>query len=88
LLIAATGYFYTSNRHTLTAFLGEPLELPEAITHWEGFVIEIVLRAVRADDAQETTTPPHEVNMTPIAHVRSRRPKGVQAPLGVARREA
>ena len=30
LLIAATGYFYTSNRHTLTAFLGEPLETPEA----------------------------------------------------------
>jgi hypothetical protein len=30
LLIAATGYFYTSNRHTLTPFLGEPLETPEA----------------------------------------------------------
>ena len=34
LLIASTGYFYTSNRHTLTAFLGEPLETPEAVSHW------------------------------------------------------
>lgn len=53
LLIAATGYFYTSNRHTLTAFLGEPLETPEAVAHWEDFVIETVLRTVRADEAPE-----------------------------------
>lgn len=53
LLIAATGYFYTSNRHTLTAFLGEPLESPEAVAHWEDFVIETVLRTVRADETQE-----------------------------------
>ena len=60
LLIASTGYFYTSNRHTLTAFLGEPMELPAAITHWEDFVIETVLRTVRADEAQDTTPTPHE----------------------------
>ncbi|PIF76090.1 TetR family transcriptional regulator [Variovorax sp. 54] len=62
LLIASTGYFYTSNRHTLTAFLGEPMESPEAIRHWEDFVIETLLRTVRADDIQEqdNTTPPHE----------------------------
>jgi len=54
LLIAATGYFYTANRHTLTAFLGEPMELPAAVTHWEDFVIETVLRTVRADDVQDT----------------------------------
>jgi len=62
LLIAATGYFYTSNRHTLTAFLGEPLESPEAVAHWEDFVIETVLRTVRADESQETQEPtlPHE----------------------------
>ena len=57
LLIASTGYFYTSNRHTLTAFLGEPLESPEAVAHWEDFVIETVLRTVRADDVQEPTPP-------------------------------
>ncbi|SOD21578.1 transcriptional regulator, TetR family [Variovorax sp. YR752] len=65
LLIASTGYFYTSNRHTLTAFLGEPLESPEAITHWEDFVIETLLRTVRADadteaDEPQDNTPPHE----------------------------
>ena len=62
LLIAATGYFYTANRHTLTAFLGEPLELPAAVTHWEDFVIETLLRTVRADEVQDIqdTNPPHE----------------------------
>ena len=63
LLIAATGYFYTANRHTLTAFLGEPLESPEAVAHWQDFVIETVLRTVRADEpASETPsdTTPHE----------------------------
>ncbi len=48
LLIASTGYFYMSNRHTLTAFLGEPLETPEAVARWEAFAIDTVLRAVHA----------------------------------------
>jgi AcrR family transcriptional regulator len=52
LLIVSTGYFYMSNRHTLTAFLGEPLETPQAFGHWEGFVIETVLRAVEARPAE------------------------------------
>ncbi|WP_077000267.1 TetR/AcrR family transcriptional regulator [Variovorax sp. KK3] len=56
LLIASTGYFYTSNRHTLTAFLGEPLETPEAVTHWEDFVIETVLRTVDARASEEDTS--------------------------------
>ncbi|MET0542541.1 MAG: TetR family transcriptional regulator [Variovorax sp.] len=46
LLIASTGYFYMSNRHTLTAFLGEPLETAEAVARWEAFAIDTVLRAV------------------------------------------
>lgn len=61
LLIASTGYFYTSNRHTLTAFLGEPLETPEAVSHWEDFVIETVLRTVDAGVSDQPTTVPHEV---------------------------
>jgi TetR/AcrR family transcriptional regulator, upper aerobic nicotinate degradation pathway regulator len=61
LLIASTGYFYTSNRHTLTAFLGEPLETPEAVAHWEDFVIESVLRTVDAGLPDEPSTPPSEV---------------------------
>ena len=64
LLIASTGYFYTSNRHTLTAFLGEPLESPEATAHWEEFVIETVLRTVRADEAQDNNIPPHDEDTT------------------------
>ena len=46
LLIAATGYFYMSNRHTLSAFLGEDLLAPDAVRHWECFVVDTVLRAV------------------------------------------
>lgn len=63
LLIAATGYFYMSNRYTLTSFLGESLESAEAVAHWEGFVIETVLRTVRMDEknSNEISLPiPHE----------------------------
>ncbi len=60
LLIASTGYFYMSNRHTLTAFLGEPLETPEAVAHWEDFVIETVLRTVDAGASEEASPSPHE----------------------------
>ena len=46
LLIAATAYFYNSNRHTLSAFLGEDLKAPEAIAHWRDFIVTTVLRTV------------------------------------------
>ena len=48
LMIAALGYFYQSNRFTLSAFFGENLEAPEAVAHWEAFVIDAVLRQVAA----------------------------------------
>jgi len=47
LMIAAMNYFYISNRHTLSAFLGEKLESPEALAHWQAFVVEAVLRTVK-----------------------------------------
>ena len=47
LMIAAMNYFYLSNRHTLSAFLGEKLESPEALAHWQAFVVEAVLRTVK-----------------------------------------
>ena len=47
LLIAATGYFYMSNRYTLTAFLGESLEDPRNVQSWKDFVTESVLRIVQ-----------------------------------------
>ena len=46
LLIASLGYFYLSNRHTLSAFLGDNLEAPDALAHWEGFVLDTVLRTM------------------------------------------
>ncbi len=60
LLIASTGYFYLSNRHTLSAFLGESLETPEAVARWEGFVIDTVLRAVRLAPAAPAAAIPAE----------------------------
>jgi AcrR family transcriptional regulator len=46
LLIAATGYFYISNRHTLSAFLGEDLQTAEAMAEWQAFITSTVLRTV------------------------------------------
>jgi AcrR family transcriptional regulator len=46
LMIAAMGYFYLSNRYTLSAFLGESLDTPGALAHWEAFMIDAVLRKV------------------------------------------
>ncbi|MBC8055699.1 MAG: TetR/AcrR family transcriptional regulator, partial [Rhizobiales bacterium] len=47
LMIASMGYFYLSNRYTLSAFLGEQLETPEALAHWEAFLIDAVLRTIQ-----------------------------------------
>ena len=49
LLIAATGYFYIANRHTLSAFLGEDLQAPEAVSEWQAFITSTVLRIVMKD---------------------------------------
>ena len=48
LMIAAMGYFYLSNRYTLSAFLGEALQSDAALSHWEHFLIDSVLRTVAA----------------------------------------
>lgn len=50
LTIAALGYFYQSNRYTLSAFLGENLEDPDTFERWETFVIESVLRIISPVD--------------------------------------
>ncbi len=54
LLIAATGYFYLSNSHTLSAFLGENLRTPPALAQWQAFIEHTVLRTV--------TLQPGEIN--------------------------
>jgi len=49
LMVAGLCYFYLSNRFTLSAFLGEDLEAPAALQHWQGVVVDTVLRAVRKE---------------------------------------
>lgn len=44
LMIASMAYFYVGNRYTLSSFLGEQLEAPEAIVHWEAFMLDTVRR--------------------------------------------
>ena len=50
LMIAAMGYFYLANRYTLSAFLGERVDTPEALAHWEAFIVDAVRRAVAPPD--------------------------------------
>ena len=53
LMIASMGYFYLSNRYTLSTFLGETLDDPAALAHWQQFITDSVLRTVLVspDDA-------------------------------------
>jgi AcrR family transcriptional regulator len=46
LMSASLAYFYVSNRFTLSAFLGEDLEAPTALAHWEEFITSAVIRQV------------------------------------------
>jgi len=48
IMIASLGYFYNSNRYTLSAFLGEDLMAPERLAQWEPFMVAAVLSAVAA----------------------------------------
>ena len=50
LMIAAMGYFYLANRYTLSAFLGERIDTPEALAYWEAFMVDAVRRAVAPPD--------------------------------------
>lgn len=49
IMIAALGYFYLSNRFTLSATLGVDIGSKDAKTHWENFILDAVFRATRAD---------------------------------------
>lgn len=50
LMVAAMGYFYLGNRHTLSAFLGERTDSPAALAHWEAFIVDTVRRALLPPD--------------------------------------
>ena len=58
LMIAAMGYFYQSNRYTLSAFLGEDLQTEKALAHWEAFTVDAVLRCVSATTVVTTAAAP------------------------------
>jgi AcrR family transcriptional regulator len=46
LMIASMGYFYQSNRYTLSAFFGEKLTDSNSFEHWKAFVKSAVLKTV------------------------------------------
>ena len=46
MMVASMGYFYQSNRFTLSTFLGEKLDQAETFESWEKFVMQAVLRTV------------------------------------------
>jgi AcrR family transcriptional regulator len=65
LMIASMGYFYLSNRYTLSAFLGEPMDTQPAKAHWEAFMIEAVLRTCKTRfDFEHSSCAGHEVKDT------------------------
>lgn len=45
--IAALGYFYLSNRFTLSAFLNVDLRSAENLAHWKAFITDVTLRSVK-----------------------------------------
>ncbi len=46
--IASLGYFYLSNRYTLSAFLDQDMMASEALDHWRAHSTPVVLRSVLA----------------------------------------
>jgi TetR/AcrR family transcriptional regulator, upper aerobic nicotinate degradation pathway regulator len=55
LLIASMGYFYLSNRYTLSAFLVESTQTPEALTRWHRYISQTVRRAVASPKFEHPT---------------------------------
>lgn len=57
LSILALNYFYISNRHTLSAFLGIDL-LGDNLRTWRLWVVDVITRAVRRDGAASAALAP------------------------------
>ncbi len=53
LTISALTYFYCSNQHTLTVFVGEDFQAPEFQTQWLEHICDVVLRSVLIDPAAQ-----------------------------------
>jgi AcrR family transcriptional regulator len=54
--ICALGYFYLSNRFTLSAFLGANLAAPAALKNWQKTMENIILKYVAADSRSSGAT--------------------------------
>ncbi len=54
--IASLGYFYVSNRYTLSAFLDERLMTAAALAHWREFIADAVLRMAAPAPASAADT--------------------------------
>jgi AcrR family transcriptional regulator len=50
--ICALGYFYLSNRFTLSAFLGADLMAPTALRHWQELIEDVILKFVSTPAAE------------------------------------
>jgi TetR/AcrR family transcriptional regulator len=48
LTIAALGYFYLSNRHTLSTIFGRELQAPDAIKAWGEHIVSVTLASITA----------------------------------------
>lgn len=57
LMIVGMCYFYLSNRHTLSVFLGEELEASSELARWESFIADSVLRVVSPAVTSRESTP-------------------------------
>lgn len=49
LTIASLGFFYLSNRHTLSVIFGRNLSEPERLAEWEEHLVRTVLASVKAE---------------------------------------
>lgn len=54
--ICALGYFYLSNRFTLSAFLGTNLAAPAALNNWQKTIEDVVLRFVATGSKRNGAT--------------------------------
>jgi hypothetical protein len=55
--IASLGYFYLSNRYTLSAFLSGDMMDKDELTHWRKFITDVVLRSVMDPSGKAAKVP-------------------------------
>ena len=48
LTIAALGYFYLSNQHTLSTIFGRELNAPDALKAWGEHIVSVTLASIKA----------------------------------------